>query len=385
MENTNFEKVIVNSQGISGIKNRIINNSIIYGARKIKNHFGIDMKFRFAGEVRGAIEWIKKYDKKFKSHISNPYNQGSVINKDPIIDGMFIIKLDKATYAFINGEASSNDDRDKSNTISMYIFGKKTVRYFKELKEYIEMESNTSSIMYNISAGGSDERAYWTCTGTPLTPRPMDTLFFDTGIKERIITHLNNWLENEDIYKKRGLIYKTGILLYGTKGTGKSSLASAIANYLKCGLIVIDCTTFDKLNIGEVAESINADCTRYVVLLDEIDSIFGNREDDIDDAKTKRVSKLLSFLDSPSSPTNVVFVATTNYIDRLDKAAIRKGRFDIMEELTDIHKDAAIEMCKGFDLPKNKIDYIINNNTFPINPSDLQGIILDSIASSNKE
>lgn len=385
METTNFEKMIINSQGITGIKNRIVNNSIMYAARKVKTHFGIDMKFNTVNEIKGAINWIQKYDKKFRSHISNPYSQGSIINKEPVIEGMFIIKLDKATYAFVSGDVEgSPDNNSRRNTISMYIFGKKTMKYFRELKCIIDKETSSSSMMYSITANGDGNRSYWTCSGTPLTPRPMDTLFFDSGIKDRIINHLNTWLSNEDIYKKRGLIYKTGILLYGTKGTGKSSLASAIANYLKCGLIVIDCTTFDKLNIAEVSESINADETRYVVLLDEIDSIFGNRDDDIDDDKNKRISKLLSFLDSPSSPTNVVFVATTNYIDRLDKAAIRKGRFDIKEELTDIHKEAAIEMCKGFDLPQDKIDKIINNSTFPINPSDLQGVILESIRDSSE-
>ena len=233
--------------------------------------------------------------------------------------------------------------------------------------------------MYSIVAQGSgdNERTYWSCTGSTLTPRPMDTLFFDTGIKERIIKHLDKWLSNESIYRERGLIYKTGILLYGSAGTGKSSLASAIANYLHCGLVTIDCTTFQYLNTAEVAESINADNERYVVLLDEIDSIFGSRDEETDDVKTKRISKLLSFLDSPNSPNNVVFVATTNYIDRLDKAALRKGRFDIMEKLENIHEEAAIKMCKGFKLSDNETKEILKDKEFPINPSELQSVILD--------
>ena len=207
----------------------------------------------------------------------------------------------------------------------------------------------------------------------------METLFFDSGIKERIIAHLDNWLANEQIYLNRGLIYKTGILLYGTPGTGKSSLASAIANYLQCGLVTIDCTTFDSLNVAEVAESINADEDRYVILLDEIDSVFGSRENENNSAKNARITKLLSFLDSPNSPSNVVFVATTNYIDKLDKAALRKGRFDLMEELTDIHAKTAYEMCKGFNLNEEQTNRVIHSVTFPVNPSYLQSVILDEM------
>lgn len=383
METTNFDELIIRSQGIKGLKNQAITSMLMYSIRKVKTHFGVDMSFRDQGQVRAAIKWIEKYDKNFKSHIANPYLLGSKIaSQDPIIDRSFIIKLTTRTYAFVSGKISKSPQRDGerySNIISMYIFGKKAFQFFREITKFIESSNSSSQMMYSITASGDNDRSYWTCTGSTLTQRTMDTLFFDPGIKERIISHLNNWLQNEEIYKNRGLKYKTGILLYGTQGTGKSSMASAIANYLNCGLITIDCTTFQNLNTAEVAESINADDDRYVVLLDEIDSIFGKRDDDeTDDIKNKRISKLLTFLDSPQSPTNVVFIATTNFYDRLDKAVLRKGRFDIAEEMKDIHKDAALEMCRSFNLSSSDIDYIMSNTTFPINPSTLQDIILNT-------
>lgn len=382
METTNFDEMIIRSQGIKGLKNQAVTSMLLYSARKVKTHFGVDMSFREPGQVRAAIQWIEKYDKNFKSHIANPYLLGSKIaSQDPIIDRSFILKLSNRTYAFVSGRLDRSSDRDGryNNTLSMYIFGKKAFKFFKEITKFIEQSNTSSQMMYSITAAGDGERNYWTCTGSTLTPRPMDTLFFDPGIKERIISHLNNWLQNEEIYKKRGLKYKTGILLYGTQGTGKSSMASAIANYLQCGLITIDCTSFQNLNTAEVAESINADDDRYVVLLDEIDSIFGKRDDaETDDIKNKRISKLLTFLDSPQSPNNVIFVATTNFYDRLDKAVLRKGRFDIAEEMTDIHKEAAYEMCKSFNLSDDDINKIMSKTEFPVNPSTLQNSILNT-------
>lgn len=383
METTNFDEMIVRSQGLKGLKNQAITGMLLYGARKVKTHFGVDMSFRDPGQVRAAIKWIENNDNNFKSHIANPYLLGSKISsQDPIIDRSFILKVDKRTYAFVSGKLDRNYSRDGGearNTISMYVFGKKAFKVFRDITQFIESSNTSSQMMYSITASGDNDRNYWTCTGSTLTPRPMDTLFFDPGIKERIISHLNNWLQNEDVYRSRGLKYKTGILLYGTQGTGKSSMASAIANYLHCGLITIDCTTFQNLNTAEVAESINADDDRYVVLLDEIDSIFGKRDDaETDDIKNKRISKLLTFLDSPQSPNNVIFVATTNFYDRLDKAVLRKGRFDIAEEMRDIHKEAALEMCKSFNLSDSDINKIMSNTTFPINPSTLQDIILNT-------
>lgn len=382
MQTTNFEKELLKTMGVKGLINQAYSNTLLYAIRKIKTHFGVDMKFCDPGQVAAVIQWIEKYDNNFKSHIANPYLLNNKLSKQgPIIDRSFMIKLDKATWAFISGRYQNSKDSSSMNTIYMYIFGKMTFKYFKNLTKYIENNTSTTRMKFSItspkSSAGRD--SYWSCTGSVLTPRPMETLFFDSGIKERIIAHLDNWLANEQIYLNRGLIYKTGILLYGTPGTGKSSLASAIANYLQCGLVTIDCTTFDSLNVAEVAESINADEDRYVILLDEIDSVFGSRENENDSAKTARITKLLSFLDSPNSPSNVVFVATTNYIDKLDKAALRKGRFDLMEELTDIHAKTAYEMCKGFNLNEEQTNRVIHSVTFPVNPSYLQSVILDEM------
>ena len=214
----------------------------------------------------------------------------------------------------------------------------------------------------------------------------MDTLFFDKDIKNKICKHLDDWLTNEEVYKDRGLTFKTGILLYGVAGTGKSSLASAIATYLNCGLITIDTATFADLNITEVVESINADNNRYVILIDEIDTIFTSRdEDNITDSQKVRTSKLLSLLDSQQSPNNVIFVATTNYIDKLDRAVIRKGRFDMSIELGNISKDTAMEMCKSFNLTKEQSMKAISEfEGREINPAELQNVILTVISDSKK-
>lgn len=56
------------------------------------------------------------------------------------------------------------------------------------------------------------------------------------------------------------------------------------------------------------------------------------------------IKQLLQFLDSSQSPNNVIFIATTNYIDRLDHALVRKGRFDLKIELDDFNKDTARKM-----------------------------------------
>lgn len=361
------------------ISNTLKRKSLNYFIDKMKTHFGIEMKFNTDRQIKIITKWVEEVDpKNFKYRISNPYDYKK--NDNPMLKGEFILHIDTRTFIFI-----SVGEKEKDKGIYMYIFGKKAFKWFKIIANKAQY-ANDTNMMYSISARNSEDGQYWTCVGSTFNARPMDTLFFDKDIKNKICKHLDDWLTNEEVYKDRGLTFKTGILLYGVAGTGKSSLASAIATYLNCGLITIDTATFADLNITEVVESINADNNRYVILIDEIDTIFTSRdEDNITDSQKVRTSKLLSLLDSQQSPNNVIFVATTNYVDKLDKAVIRKGRFDMSIELGNISKDTAMEMCKSFNLTKEQSMKAISEfEGREINPAELQNVILTVISDSKK-
>ena len=140
-------------------------------------------------------------------------------------------------------------------------------------------------------------------------------------IKEDILKHIDKFLANREMYMKRNLPYKTGVLLEGPPGTGKSSIANMIATEYNCDMVLINMSEFSKINTDFLATTINADDKFYVVVLEDIDCVIGDRQDENDDLENKKnVNKLLQFLDSTSSPTNVVFVATTNHVEKLDDA-----------------------------------------------------------------
>ena len=385
-----LEGLLTGSMGIRGIRNRLINKCVDYYGNRIKNHFGITMEFPSDMHTAVFTEWLRKYDKGFMHHISNPYAVSDKHSKVmPIIESDFLVKLDAHTFIYVSGENESVGQDRTSNRVSIYLFGKHFPKYYKELKNLLNNRLRSDNMIYSICGkGGNNDRNYWTCSGSKLTRRTMDTLYFDNNIKEQIMTHLDKWMDNEALYESRGLIFKTGILLYGTSGTGKSSLAAAIAYYLGCSIISIDCTTFDHLDLGEVTDCINADDERYVVLLDEIDAVFVSRDGDgAGTDKAKNTSKLLSFLDSPNSPKNVVFIGTTNYVDRMDEAALRKGRFDLSIELTNISQNSALEMCHGFGLDAENTEELMETTEFPVNPSKFQSLILERMGDgdANKE
>ena len=130
-----------------------------------------------------------------------------------------------------------------------------------------------------------------------------------------------------------------------------------------------------------VTKAINSDNKPYVVLLEDIDCVIGDRKSDDDSQTKKNVNKLLQFLDSASSPSNVIFIATTNHIEKLDEAIKRDGRFDIKVQITDFVRSTAEAMCRSFELKPAIIKEILDDNMVngKINPAKLQNLILKNL------
>ena len=372
-ENNNnmVEEIIESGIGIRGLKNKAINKLIKAGYNKTLNHFGVYVYSDNYNDAYDMIKIIKELDKKDKIKIKD--------DNKYIINSTYLLKMRKDTFILISGSS-------KNGLASLYIyfFGKKSQRYYKWFVSKLRSNDNNTNYVYNISYSKEEPRG-WKCIMSTSAKRDFSTLFFDNHIEEDIKKFLDNWIENESIYRNRGLLFKTGILLYGNPGTGKSSIANAIAAYLDCNIITIDMTNFANLDIAGISTTINADSSRYIILLDEIDVLFSNRDNNSKD-QNEAISKLLLLLDSVQSPDNVVFVATTNYVDRLDPALIRKGRFDKKIEIGNISYNTAVKMCRSFGikdegevellLAKSKTD---KNNNF--NPATLQSDILEVMKS----
>ena len=134
-----------------------------------------------------------------------------------------------------------------------------------------------------------------------------------------------------DVLRNQKIPAISKVLINGKPGTGKSSLAAAIANALQVPLLVIKLPLLFSSYLGDSGRNIlktfkQIELQRAVILFDEFDSIATNRSGRNDIGEMRRVvNTLLTLLDNWQG--RGLIIATTNNSNDLDDAIWR--RFDM--------------------------------------------------------
>ena len=123
-----------------------------------------------------------------------------------------------------------------------------------------------------------------------------------------------------------------GVLLVGPPGTGKTMLASSIANRLGVQLIIINGPEIVTGSAGATEAELErifkeAELEPSIVFIDEIDTLCPSRDDATSGLQKRIVATLLTILDGYAQQ-KVAVIAATNRVDVLDPALRRPGRFD---------------------------------------------------------
>ncbi|KAN0024051.1 hypothetical protein ACTFIV_008444 [Dictyostelium citrinum] len=136
------------------------------------------------------------------------------------------------------------------------------------------------------------------------------------------------------LFQSSPLRLRSGILLYGPTGCGKTLLASAIAG--ECGLNFISVKGPELLNkyIGSSEQGVRDVFSRAssakpcVLFFDEFDSIAPRRGHDNSGVTDRVVNQFLTQLDGVEGLTGVYVLAATSRPDLIDPALLRPGRLD---------------------------------------------------------
>lgn len=137
---------------------------------------------------------------------------------------------------------------------------------------------------------------------------------------ERVVREIQNFWEKENIFREFELSYKRGIILWGPPGSGKSSTIQLIMKDVvdRQGVVIKFANPGLFMEGMRIFREIEAE-TPIVILMEDIDSIL----------EVFSESDVLNILDGVDQVEKVVFLATTNYPERLGARILnRPSRFD---------------------------------------------------------
>ncbi|XP_077405262.1 peroxisomal ATPase PEX1 isoform X2 [Vanacampus margaritifer] len=136
------------------------------------------------------------------------------------------------------------------------------------------------------------------------------------------------------LFSKLPIRHRSGILLYGAPGTGKTTLARAVAKDSGMNFICIKGPELLSKYIGASEQAVRDVFQRAqaakpcVVFFDEFDSLAPRRGHDSTGVTDRVVNQLLTQLDGAEGLQGVYVLAATSRPDLIDRALLRPGRLD---------------------------------------------------------
>ena len=143
---------------------------------------------------------------------------------------------------------------------------------------------------------------------------------------QSILSDIQLFWDKKDVYKKYNFVHKRGILLWGEPGCGKSGIIQLCIKKLidrENGIVINIKEEDDFKSFVEFIPTIRKiEPERpLIVILEDIDALAGEDR--------YSTTKLLNILDGVKQIENVVYIATTNYPEKLqERITNRPSRFD---------------------------------------------------------
>lgn len=229
------------------------------------------------------------------------------------------------------GDSVKKSHADKYKEIVFHPENKLSLKYFDSFISAIMKMAREKGKKYLTNATELavyiNIDAYW----EELFKRPtrsIESIYMPHEDKQVVIDDLA-WFTSKETqmrYETLGRNYKRVILFEGVPGSGKSSLALAVASHFGYDLAILSFT--DEVTDGRFMRLMRQLPEKSILLLEDIDCLFNERKNNDNSKNYVTFSGILNALDGIATPHEFICIITTNYKGLLDDALLRPGRID---------------------------------------------------------
>ena len=168
-------------------------------------------------------------------------------------------------------------------------------------------------------------------------------------------------VDHEEAYRRMGIGFPGGILLHGPTGCGKTYAVEQLVDYLGWPVFYIDSGNIGSKYVHETSRKVAeifeeaAKNAPSVIVIDEMEAFLSSRET-VMGSREIHMEEVAEFLRKiPEAPQNKILVfGMTNLIESIDRAILRRGRFDYMLEVEMPTEEEIISLLESLlrDRPK---------------------------------